>query len=89
MLTAGHCMQWNDDGTVGAFSFTPAHYNGDAPFGTAWALRVYYWMKAEGPGLSDLESAYDYVVVVLNSNIGDLTGYAGYKVYNDRWNGGN
>lgn len=89
LLTGGHCMQWNDDGTIGSFSFTPAFFNGDAPFGTAWATRVYYWMQAEGPGLSDLESAYDYVVAVLNTNIGDSTGYAGYRVYNPSWNGGN
>lgn len=88
MLTASHCMQWNADGTVGAFSFTPAFYNGDAPFGTTWATRIFYWNKASG-GLSDLESGYDYVVAVLNSNMGDLTGYAGYKEYSDSWNGGN
>ena len=82
-------MQWNADGTVGAFSFTPSYYNGDAPFGTAWATSVYYWMKAAGPGISDQESAYDYVVAVLNTRIGDLTGYAGYKVYSSTWNGGN
>ncbi len=88
MLTASHCMQWNTDGTVGAFSFTPAFYNGDAPFGTAWATRVFYWNQASG-GLSDLESGYDYVVAVLNSDMGDLTGYAGYKVYSSSWSGGN
>ena len=81
-------MQWNSDGTVGAFSFTPAMYNTDDPFGVAWATRVYFWMRSTSP-LFDIETAYDYVVAEVNWPIGALTGYAGYRTYHRSWNGGN
>lgn len=89
MLTASHCIQWTATGT-GWIKFTPAYYNGSAPFGTAWATKVISWMQVDGSdGVSDLETAFDYVVVVLDGNIGDLTGYAGYRTYSSSWNNGN
>jgi V8-like Glu-specific endopeptidase len=89
MLTAAHCIVWTADG-AGWVKFTPSYYNGDAPFGIAWGTRVIYWQKPDGSaGLSDQETAFDYVVVVLDRFMGDLTGYAGYRTYSDSWNGGN
>ncbi|MDF9800256.1 V8-like Glu-specific endopeptidase [Catalinimonas alkaloidigena] len=87
MLTASHCIDWQDD-SVGWIKFTPSYYNGSAPFGIAWGTRVVYWNKALG-GLSDFETAFDYVVVVLDRNMGDLTGYTGYRKYSSSWNNGN
>lgn len=87
MLTASHCINWGTD-SVGWIKFTPSYYNGDAPFGIAWGTRVIYWNKAEG-GLTDFETAFDYVVVVLDRDMGDLTGYAGYRSYSSSWNSGN
>jgi len=89
MLTGSHCMQWTSDG-AGWVKFTPSYYNGSAPFGVAWGERVIYWSRADGSdGLSDQETAFDYVVIVLDRNMGDLTGYAGYRSYSSSWNGGN
>ena len=89
MLTGSHCIQWTATGT-GWVKFTPSYFNGSAPFGVGWAQRVISWLKADGSdGLSDLETAFDYVVVVLDSNIGDLTGYTGYRTYSSSWNNGN
>jgi V8-like Glu-specific endopeptidase len=89
MLTANHCIVWKDDG-AGWVKFTPAFYNGNAPFGIAWATRVIYWTQVDGSdGLSNTETAFDYVVLVLDRNMGDLTGYAGYRTYNSSWNFGN
>jgi V8-like Glu-specific endopeptidase len=88
LLTCSHVMQWNADGSVGWVKFQPAYYNGPRPqFGTAWGTYVLWWNKAQG-GLSDFETAFDYVVVVLDRNMGDLTGYPGYRSYHDSWNGG-
>ena len=87
MLTASHCIDWQDD-SVGWIKFTPSYYNGSAPFGVAWGTRVLYWNRAQG-GLSDFETAFDYVIVVLDRNIGDLTGYTGYRKYSSSWNNGN
>ncbi|WP_353480360.1 hypothetical protein [Haliscomenobacter sp.] len=86
LLTASHCINWGDD-SVGWIKFTPSYYNGDAPFGIAWGSRVIYWNRAEG-GLSNFETAFDYVVVVLDRFMGDLTGYAGYRPYASSWNNG-
>jgi V8-like Glu-specific endopeptidase len=88
MVTGSHCMEWTDSG-AGWVKFTPSYYNGSAPFGVAWGTRVIYWSKADGSdGLSDQETAFDYVVIVLDRNMGDLTGYVGYRSYSDSWNGG-
>ncbi|WPP48443.1 trypsin-like serine protease [Catalinimonas niigatensis] len=87
MLTASHCIDWQDNG-VGWIKFTPSYYNGSAPFGIAWGTNVVYWNRAIG-GLSDFETAFDYVVVVLDRNMGDLTGYTGYRKYASSWNNGN
>lgn len=89
MLTANHCIAWKDNG-AGWVKFTPAFYNGEAPFGIAWATRVIYWTQVDGSdGLSNTETAFDYVVLVLDRNMGDLTGYPGYRTYNSSWNNGN
>jgi hypothetical protein len=38
-------------------------------------------------GLTDLETAFDYVVCVLDSRMGDIVGYPGYRAYDSIWNG--
>jgi V8-like Glu-specific endopeptidase len=89
LLTANHCIQWNSDNTAGWVRFRPAYYNGSAPFGEAWATRVISWMKVTpADGLTDLETAFDYVVCVLDSRMGDIVGYPGYRTYASGWNGG-
>lgn len=87
LLTASHCIDWGTN-SVGWVKFTPSYYNGSAPFGISWGTRVVYWNRAIG-GLSDFETAFDYVVVVLDRNMGNLTGYAGYRTYSPSWNNGN
>lgn len=88
LLTCGHIIQWNSDGTAGWVRFRPAYYNGSAPFGEAWATRVISWNKAMGgDGLTDFETAFDYVVCVLESRIGDILGYPGARTYDSGWNG--
>jgi hypothetical protein len=41
-----------------------------------------------GPTIDFIEGMYDYVVVVLNTNIGNLTGWMGSRGYTDSWDGG-
>jgi V8-like Glu-specific endopeptidase len=90
LLTANHCIQWNSDNTAGWVRFRPAYYGGSAPFGEAWATRVIYWIKTTpADGLTDQETAFDYVVCVLDTHIGDIVGYPGYRTYDSSWNGGN
>ena len=88
MVTAGHCIDWTEEGADWV-KFTPAYYAGDEPFGHAWGTRVIYWDRPDGSdGLSDQETAFDYAVVVLDRNMGDLTGFAGYRTYSSSWNDG-
>jgi len=84
VLTASHCIDWRDDG-AGWVKFTPAFYDGNAPFGQAWGERLYYWNRAQG-GLSNTETAFDYVVVKLDKDLGNRTGYPGYRTYDSSWN---
>ncbi|HEY2817104.1 MAG TPA: hypothetical protein VGK44_08245 [Casimicrobiaceae bacterium] len=89
LLTCGHIIQWNSDNTAGWVRFRPSYYNGSTPFGEAWATRVIFWNKANGgDGLSDFETAFDYVVCVLDARMGDILGYPGYRTYDDDWNSG-
>ena len=89
LLTCNHVIQWNADGTAGWVRFRPAYYNGSAPFGEAWATRVIWWTQVTGgDGLSDFETAFDYVVCVLGTRLGDTVGYPGYRAYDGSWNGG-
>ena len=89
LLTCNHIIQWNSDGTCGWVRFRPGYYNGNAPFGEAWATRVIYWIQTTGgDGLTNNETAFDYVVCVLDTRMGDIVGYPGYRTYNDGWNDG-
>lgn len=89
VLTASHCINWSADGSsAGWVTFTPGYFDGDAPWGEIAATRIIYWNPALGL-LSDLETAFDYAVLVMEEDIGNVIGYPGYRTYNDDWNGGN
>lgn len=88
MLTVSHTIQWNADGSAGWVKFTPAYFDGSAPFGEAWATTLYWeGVKVVGPWIEDGELQHDYVCCVLNSRIGDLTGWMGSRVYSNSWDG--
>lgn len=84
VLTASHCINWKSGGGAGWVKFSPSYYNGNGPWGEFYATRVIYWNKAQG-GLSDLETAFDYVVLVMNDYIGNRVGYPGYRTYSESW----
>jgi V8-like Glu-specific endopeptidase len=88
LLTCSHIIDWRPDGTVGWLKFTPMYYNGSAPYGNAWATRVYFKYKVQGPTIDSTEAKYDYVAVVLDRTIGAATGWLGTKGYTDSWDGG-
>lgn len=89
MLTCSHAIQWNPDGTAGWVKFTPSYFDGSAPFGVAWGTWVYWeGLKVFGPSINRSEGQHDYVTVVLNWRIGDLTGWMGSRSWSDDWDGG-
>ena len=88
LLTCSHIIDWRPDGSAGWLKFTPMYYNGSAPFGSSWAVRVYFKHKVQGPTIDSTEAKYDYVAVVLDRNAGSATGWMGTKSYSDSWDGG-
>jgi V8-like Glu-specific endopeptidase len=86
VLTASHCINWISGGGAGWVKFSPSYYNGNGPWGEYYATRVIYWNRAMG-GLSDLETAFDFVVLVMNDYVGNIVGYPGYRTYSSAWNG--
>ena len=88
MLMSAHGIQWLE-GMTGSVRFDPAYERGPGPYGTAFATRVIFWLSnVPAKGLSLHEQAFDYVVCVLDSRIGDIVGYPGFITYENRWNGG-
>jgi V8-like Glu-specific endopeptidase len=89
VLTASHVVNWTGGGGGGVawLTFTPGYFDGSGPWGEIAATRVIYWLQAPGQ-LSDQQTAFDYVVLVMEERIGDIVGYPGYRTYNDDWNSG-
>lgn len=88
VLTASHCVNWSADGSsAGWISFAPGSFDGDEPWGEIAATQIVFWNQAQGL-LSDLETAFDYVVLVMEEDIGNVIGYPGYRTYNEDWNNG-
>ncbi|TWD81285.1 hypothetical protein FB561_2396 [Kribbella amoyensis] len=87
VLTASHVINWTggeDDG-VAWVTFTPGYFDGKGPWGEIEATRVIYWIQAPGQ-LSDDQTAFDYVVLVMAERIGEVVGYPGYRTYDKDWN---
>jgi V8-like Glu-specific endopeptidase len=89
VLTASHVVNWTggSGGGVAWLDFTPGYFDGSGPWGEIAATRVIYWEQAPGT-LTDEQTAFDYVVLVMEERIGDIVGYPGYRTYDDDWNGG-
>ncbi len=88
LLTVSHLIQWNDDGSTGWVRFRPGYFAPSEPFGDAWGIQTYFKYKVNGPTIDSTEGMFDYVVCVLDRNIGNSTGWMGTKGYTDSWDGG-
>ena len=91
LLTNNRIVRWSPQGgDAGWVVFTPAYFHGEAPFGTAYAEKVFFWRQLEPifPTRDEHLLAFDYVVCVLNRRIGDVTGWVGWQdTYDPAWNG--
>lgn len=91
LLTVSHGIDWA--GAPAGFAanwvrFTPSSFDGNAPFGQTHGIHVYWYVQENGDGsLSATELQFDYVVVVLNTRIGERTGWMGARGYVDDWDG--
>jgi V8-like Glu-specific endopeptidase len=90
VMTASHVIVWKPNNTAGWVKFTPLKFDNSEPFGSAFATLIYSWNKADGSdGLNQTEGAFDYVVCVLDSYLGNVTGWMGSRGYDTDWDGGN
>jgi V8-like Glu-specific endopeptidase len=90
LLTASHAIRWiNPPNPFVAewVKFTPSYFDSSEPFGSAFSTHVYWQQQVTPPTISGTESQFDYVVVVLDRPIGNLTGWIGTRSYNDSWDG--
>ncbi|MFM9949073.1 MAG: trypsin-like serine peptidase [Saprospiraceae bacterium] len=88
LLTVSHVIDWTAPRGYAAdwVRFTPAFYDGNAPFGEAYGTHVYWYVKEDGDGfITGIEGNYDYVVVVLDRRLGETTGWMGARGYDDDW----
>jgi V8-like Glu-specific endopeptidase len=88
LLTVSHVIDWGGAPGFAAnwVRFTPSSFDGNAPFGQTNGIHVYWYVQENGDGrLSSNEQEFDYVVVVLDSRIGERTGWMGARAYNDDW----
>jgi V8-like Glu-specific endopeptidase len=89
VMTASHVIVWKPNNTAGWVKFTPLKFDSSEPFGHAFATRIYSWNKADASDQLDLtEGAFDYVVCVLDSPVGNVTGWMGSRGYDTAWNNG-
>jgi V8-like Glu-specific endopeptidase len=89
VMTASHVIVWKPNNTAGWVKFTPLKFDSNEPFGHAFAVQTYFWNKADGSdGLNLTEGAFDYVVCVLDSRMGDVTGWMGWRGYDTSWDNG-
>lgn len=92
LLTCSHAIGWitnPNPHVAGWIKFMPSYFDGSTPFGEAWGTHIYWQEQVFGPWIDGTESLHDYVVVVLDRRIGDLTGWMGSRSYTDSWDGGN
>ncbi len=89
LLTCSHAIVWGSGSNAGWVRFRPSYFDGNAPFGEAWATNWYAYKKVTGPSINRSEGRQDYVVLVLDRRMGDITGWMGSRTYSDSWDGSN
>jgi V8-like Glu-specific endopeptidase len=88
MMTASHVIPWLAGGGSDWITFTPMQYDTSTPFGSTHVDRVYVWQQVnDGDGIQSNEAAFDYAVCVLNTQMGDSTGWMGSIGYSSDLNG--
>ncbi len=88
LLTVSHVIDWTAPAGFAAdwVRFTPSFFDGNAPFGEAFGMHIYWYVQENGDGfISNNEGNFDYVVVVLDRRMGETTGWMGARGYDDDW----
>jgi len=88
-LVSSGAVGWHGAGDTDWLVFTPCYSHGLTPFGSAYAERIYAWRQVPLIyfGKQVELKAVNYAVVILNSRIGDTTGWVGTRIYEPGWDG--
>jgi V8-like Glu-specific endopeptidase len=85
LLTVSHIVDWtNTNGKIGWLRFEPGYFDGDV-FPPAHAVEIYSYDRIVTTTVDDSEVASDYVVCVLDRNVGDENGWFGSRIYDPNW----
>ena len=76
VATAGHCIYDQDHGWATRIIVEPGHYDGIAPYGTAFATNMITSINWKNNG----DDKYDYGLIELDWPLGEHCGYFGYSV---------
>lgn len=87
VLTASHCIPWGLMPDIW-ISYSPMYYEGEKPFGEVYATNVYAIYRMPEGDIEPAETAFDMAILQLESDLGNVTGWAGARSYQTRWNEG-
>jgi hypothetical protein len=79
LLTAGHCVCDGNGNFYGNFYFSPAHKNGDEPYGRGYAAYLYVYNDYLNTGVW----ALDMAMITLTADMGNSLGWLGYSTNRD------
>lgn len=78
VLTASHCLNWNDL----TISIDANHFDGTAQ-GSSGAIRVWFYTKVSAGTATNADE--DFAVIVLSNRLGDRLGWMGTREYSADW----
>ncbi|KAH7826186.1 putative peptidase S1 family protein [Monocercomonoides exilis] len=84
VLTASHCIPWNDDGSIDRIRFLPGFYKKHAPFGYA-DVKTVYSLTRNGGKINAVQAAFDVSCLKISKKLGKKAGYAGTVQWKREW----
>ncbi|KAJ4455382.1 putative peptidase S1 [Paratrimastix pyriformis] len=84
VLTASHCIVYNNDGSLPPMSYVPSPSGLHMPHGFYRVTHVLTYQKVEGK-LTKPEAAFDVALLILDQPIGLKTGFFGTATFSPEW----
>jgi V8-like Glu-specific endopeptidase len=94
VMTASHMVQWGREGNPGWVRFLAGYNKGFVDSGMGelfihetFAEQTYFYRQVDGnvASLTQGDSAWDFVVCVMDRRIGEEVGWIGTRTYDDDW----
>jgi V8-like Glu-specific endopeptidase len=85
LLTVSHVIDWQEtEGHLGWLRFEPGYFDGHR-FPAANAVQIYAFERITATSVDAYDIAADYVVCVLDRDVGDELGWFGATSYDSSW----